>query len=108
MLLDDLQAAGRPIPVLLPDERTLLERRAETDPAGFDRALADVRIRARTDAARLRLLFDLERLAPHLPGGLVDELSAAAAALESDDGSADRVQDLRQRLLDGLTGPREG
>ena len=107
VLLDDLQAAGRPIPVLLPDERTLLEGRAETDPGGFDRALADVRARARTEAARLRLLFDLEHLTPHLPGGLVDELSAAAAAVESGGDPSARFRDIRQRMLDGLASHRK-
>jgi len=108
VLLDDLQAAGRPIPVLLPDERTLLEARAETDPAGFDRAVADVRSRARIESARLRLLFDLEHLATRLPDGLADELSAAATALGEDPDPAARILDLRGRMLDALTAPRKG
>ena len=100
--LDELQSAGRPIPVLLPDERTRLEARAEADPAGFDQALADVKARAQIEADRLRLLFDLERLAAHLPAGLRDELTAAAAALDAGPAAAETVRTLRGRLLDGL------
>ncbi len=101
--LDELQAAGRPIPVLLPDERTLLEQRADADPEGFDQALSQVQARARSEADRLRLLFDLERLAAHLPAGLAAELSAAAAAVEPGPDATEAVRSLRGRLLDGLT-----
>jgi len=100
--LDDLEKSGRPIPVLLPGERERLEQLADTDRGDFERTLTDVKARARAEAARLRLLFDLERLEAHLPAGLAEELTVAAGGVDPGPESAAAIRALRERLLDGL------
>ncbi len=103
LLLDDLEGSGRPVPVLLPAERALLEQAAgDGDPAGIEKVLSRIRARARAEADRLRLLFDLERLGPLLPDGLAAELSAAAAETGADETVPEQIRHLRERLLDAL------
>jgi hypothetical protein len=87
VLLDELRGTGRPVRALTEQEQ------AEPDPSR-------IRGRIRTDAIRLRLLFDLDHLAPHLPAGLPETLARDADLATTPQA----LFAIRERLITVLTG----
>ncbi len=90
-LLGELVETGRPVHALEPDERDRLEA---SDPAGALDEVQAIRRRIREEAARVRLLFDLERLAAALPDDVAADLRRRA--------DRDDPRKLREEMLDAL------
>lgn len=90
-LLGELSETGRPVRALEPEERARLET---SDPSAALTEVPNIRRRIRLESRRVRLLFDLQRLAPVLPEVLVSDLRARA--------DREDPTDLREELLSAL------
>ncbi len=108
VLLDELLETGRPVKALTPEEAGRsaqgASHRDATEPTSRSAHLTPIRARIRLDALRLRLLFDLDRLADQLPTDLRVTLAREAEQASS----TDALFELRERLLTALIGHPPG